>query len=199
MSLTPLCLLVHGSDTSLSLCSWLWHLSVSLFMALTPLCLFVHGSDTSLSLCSWLCMIPLCLFVHGSDTSLSLCFWLWQYNVTPLSIHTIVSLFIDPTGSNSIMSHLWRYYCSTLSLPNTPPYIMEIYHSTMKDLPWSTFYPDLAALDVMMKLKLVEHYPHSCFVFVGSVFPQFDWKRIAAGYQWVYNYHRLLLLGTCAY
>ena len=59
---------------------------------------------------------------------------------------------------------------------------MVAYHASLASLPWSYYFPDLAALESMMKLKLMEQYPASCFVFLGKIFPSFDWRSIVAAY-----------------
>ena len=83
------------------------------------------------------------------------------------------------------MSHVWRYYCTSLCLPHTHPHVTTTYHSVLVRLPWCSFTPDLAALDAMTKLRLLDTSPRSCFVFLGRIFPSIEWKRIAASYQWV--------------
>ena len=79
------------------------------------------------------------------------------------------------------MGLLWSYYCSSLSQPTTPRHVLLTYHSTLEELPWSFFFPDLAAMDAMMKLRLMDNV--ASFVFLGKVFPLFDWKTIAAAYR----------------
>ena len=90
--------------------------------------------------------------------------------------------FADSAESVSIMGLMWNHYCSTLALPTTPGSLLSAYHSTLEQLPWSSFFPDLAAMDSMMKLK---NYPPSCFVFLGRVFPLLDWKTVGAAYRLV--------------
>lgn len=81
------------------------------------------------------------------------------------------------------MSHVWSYYYDTLCQPHTPSHITHTYHTALVKLPWSTFTPNLTALDSMTKLRLREDLPRSCFVFLGQVFPLIEWKRIAVNYQ----------------
>ncbi len=69
--------------------------------------------------------------------------------------------------------------------PQTPHYVLTIYHTSLEALPWRTFTPDLSALDAMMKLKLIEHVPQECFVFLGRIFPLFHWEQIVEHYWWV--------------
>jgi hypothetical protein len=79
------------------------------------------------------------------------------------------------------MGLLWSHYCSSLSQPSTPHYVHSTYHLTLEKLPWSLFFPDLAAMDAMMKLRLMDNV--ASFVFLGKIFPLFDWKTIAAAYR----------------
>ena len=95
--------------------------------------------------------------------------------------HTHTHTHTDPLQSVSIMGHLWSYYCSSLSQPSTPGYVLPTYHSTLEKLPWSLFFPDLASMDSMMKLRLVDNV--TSFAFLGQIFPLFDWKTIAAAYR----------------
>ena len=102
-----------------------------------------------------------------------------QYMQAHTQIHN--TIHTDPLQSASIMGLLWSYYCSSLSQPSTPRYVLSTYHSTLEELPWSLFFPDLASMDSMMKLRFVNN--HSSFVFLGQIFPLFDWKTIAAAYR----------------
>lgn len=79
------------------------------------------------------------------------------------------------------MGLMWGYYCDTLVQPSTPGYLLSAYHSALERLPWSTFFPSLAAMDSMMKLSLTNH--PSSFVFLGQIFPLLDWKTIGAEYR----------------
>ena len=69
-----------------------------------------------------------------------------------------------------------------LALPNTAPYTMQAYHVNLVKLPWRDFLPDLTTLDYMTKLKLMDNFPPSSFIFLGRIFPQFNWKNIVAAY-----------------
>ena len=97
------------------------------------------------------------------------------------SLKYITHTHTDPLQSVSVMGLLWTYYCSSLSQPSTPRHVLSTYHSTLEELPWSLFFPDLAAMDAMMKLRLIDNM--ASFVFLGKVFPLLDWKTIAAAYR----------------
>lgn len=95
---------------------------------------------------------------------------------------SLPSPFTDPTCATSIIVLLWQYYCTALALPNTSPYTMQAYHVNLVKLPWRDFLPDLTTLDYMTKLKLMDNFPPSSFIFLGRIFPQFNWKTIVAAY-----------------
>jgi hypothetical protein len=80
------------------------------------------------------------------------------------------------------MALLWEFYCTSLTVPSPPPSVLQVYHTHLVNLPWSQYLPDLAAIEAMMKLKLMDYYAPSCFVFLGSVFPKIEWKAIVTGY-----------------
>ena len=90
----------------------------------------------------------------------------------------------DPLQSVSIMGLLWAHYCSSFSQPFTPRYLLNVYHSSFEKLPWSLFFPDLASLDSMMKLRLTDNNISS-FVFLGQIFPLIEWKTIGATYRYL--------------
>ena len=98
----------------------------------------------------------------------------------------------DPLQNVSVLGLLWTYYCSSLSQPSTPRHVLSTYHSTLEELPWSLFFPDLAAMDAMMKLRLMDNM--ASFVFLGKVFPLLDWKTIAAAYRLASVFDDLYLL-----
>lgn len=100
-------------------------------------------------------------------------------------IHFSQNLFpssTDPTQQYSIMALLWEYYCSTLTCPSPSSPILQVYHAHLSRLPWQQYYPDLAAIEAMMKLKLMESYAPPCFVFLGGIFPKIEWRAIVTGY-----------------
>lgn len=66
--------------------------------------------------------------------------------------------------------------------PALPHYITAIYHRCLGSLPWGSFRPQLGALEAMMRLKMDERLPPACFVFLGAIFPLFDWQDIVDGY-----------------
>ena len=79
------------------------------------------------------------------------------------------------------MGLVWNHYCTAFAPSTTPSYVLSTYHSALEQLPWSMFLPDLSAIDAMMKLKMTDNVPS--FVFLGKVFPLFDWKTVAAAYR----------------
>ena len=86
------------------------------------------------------------------------------------------------------MALLWEYYCSTLACPSPSSSTLYVYHTHLTRLPWQQYYPDLAAIEAMMKLKLMDCYSQPCFVFLGGVFPKIEWRVIVTGYWCVCNF-----------
>ena len=93
----------------------------------------------------------------------------------------------DPAQQYSILALQWENYCSTLSLPAPPSAVLRVYHAHLVNLPWGDYFPDLAAVEAMMKLKLMDYYNPASFVFLGSIFPKISWKTIVAAYWCVFN------------
>ncbi|XP_019856290.1 PREDICTED: ectopic P granules protein 5 homolog [Amphimedon queenslandica] len=85
--------------------------------------------------------------------------------------------------SGSPLHLLWFFYCNELSLPATPLHILECYHTHLTSLPWEQYAPDLSAMDLMIKLKINKEVSQMCFVFLGGIFPSFNWKEIAKQYS----------------
>ena len=81
------------------------------------------------------------------------------------------------------MPLLWSHYSRFMTHPNTPHYILTLYHTALEPLPWRHFHPDLGAMEAMMKLKVSEWVPAQCFVFLGRIFPLFDWEEIMEYYR----------------
>jgi hypothetical protein len=98
------------------------------------------------------------------------------------SVQTAHTCLRDPAQQFSVMALLWEYYCSTLTLPALPRPVLQVYHAHLVKLPWHEYCPDLAAVEAMMKLKIMDYYDPSCFVFLGRIFPKIQWKAIVAGY-----------------
>ena len=103
--------------------------------------------------------------------------------------HTHTHTRTDPLESVSIMGLLWSHYCNSLVQSSTPAYLLSPFHSALETLPWSTFFPGLDAMDHMMKLSLTNQ--PSSFVFLGQIFPLFDWKTIGAAYRYMASQHGL--------
>lgn len=89
----------------------------------------------------------------------------------------------DSTNGYTLMPLLWSHYSSFMTHPNTPHYILSLYHTALEALPWRHFHPDLGAMEAMMKLKVNEWVPAQCFVFLGRIFPLFDWEQIVEYYR----------------
>ncbi|CAJ1068858.1 ectopic P granules protein 5 homolog isoform X1 [Xyrichtys novacula] len=67
-------------------------------------------------------------------------------------------------------------YCESCSAPCTPEYLLFLYHTHLRSLPWSHLYPDT---QLMQQLFNVERgSPKSCFLFLGEVLCEVNWVSV---------------------
>ncbi len=57
-----------------------------------------------------------------------------------------------PGDSKSVLSLIWTYYASTLSVTGCPDHVLAVYHKHLPVLPWDEFKPDLHDLELMIQV-----------------------------------------------
>ena len=60
-----------------------------------------------------------------------------------------------PAFSCQALSLLWRHYVEKLVIPDLPDHVLIVYHTQLVKLPWEKFFPDMQAIELMMKVKLI--------------------------------------------
>ncbi|XP_074526057.1 ectopic P granules protein 5 homolog isoform X2 [Halichoeres trimaculatus] len=67
-------------------------------------------------------------------------------------------------------------YCESCTAPCTPEYLLYLYHTHLRSLPWSHLHPDT---QLMQQLFNVERgSPRSCFLFLGGVLCEVNWVSV---------------------
>ncbi|XP_020505539.2 ectopic P granules protein 5 homolog [Labrus bergylta] len=67
-------------------------------------------------------------------------------------------------------------YCESCTSPRTPEYLLYLYHTHLRSLPWSHLHPDT---QLMQQLFNVERgSPKSCFLFLGEVLCEVNWVSV---------------------
>lgn len=67
-------------------------------------------------------------------------------------------------------------YCESCTSPRTPEYLLYLYHTHLRSLPWRHLHPDTL---LMKQLFNVERgSPKSCFLFLGEVLCDVNWLSV---------------------
>uniref|UniRef100_A0A3B5ANU0 Ectopic P-granules autophagy protein 5 homolog n=1 Tax=Stegastes partitus TaxID=144197 RepID=A0A3B5ANU0_9TELE len=67
-------------------------------------------------------------------------------------------------------------YCESCTSPRTPEYLLYLYHTHLRSLPWRHLHPDT---QLMQQLFNVERgSPKSCFLFMGEVLCEVNWVSV---------------------
>ncbi|KAG7244002.1 hypothetical protein INR49_006163 [Caranx melampygus] len=67
-------------------------------------------------------------------------------------------------------------YCESCTSPRTPEYLLYLYHTHLRSLPWRHLHPDT---QLMAQLFNVERgSPKSCFLFMGEVLCEVNWVSV---------------------
>ncbi|ELT99413.1 hypothetical protein CAPTEDRAFT_219894 [Capitella teleta] len=82
-----------------------------------------------------------------------------------------------PAYSRSALSLLWPYYLQTMARRVLPQFILSMYHKCLLQLPWAKFWPDIEAVQLMLKIQ-GDAYPDCCTEFLGRLVTCLRWPDI---------------------
>ena len=58
-----------------------------------------------------------------------------------------------PAFSRQALTLLWSHYVRVLATPSTvPDHVLTVYHTQLVMMPWKGFFPDMDAIDMMVKV-----------------------------------------------
>jgi len=68
----------------------------------------------------------------------------------------IVCLDCVPTFSRQALTLLWSHYVKQLAtLTSVPDHVLTVYHTQLVTMPWTAFFPDMDAINLMVKVCLI--------------------------------------------
>uniref|UniRef100_A0A8C4ZCS8 Ectopic P-granules autophagy protein 5 homolog (C. elegans) n=1 Tax=Gadus morhua TaxID=8049 RepID=A0A8C4ZCS8_GADMO len=67
-------------------------------------------------------------------------------------------------------------YCESCTSPRTPDYLLYLYHTHLRSLPWAQLHPDTQLMEQLFKVE--RGSPKSCFLFLGEVLCGVNWVSV---------------------
>ncbi|XP_026178495.1 ectopic P granules protein 5 homolog [Mastacembelus armatus] len=67
-------------------------------------------------------------------------------------------------------------YCESCTSPCTPEYLLYLYHSHLRSLPWKHLHPDTQLMEQLFSVE--RGSPKSCFLFLGEVLCEVNWVSV---------------------
>ncbi|CAL8347833.1 unnamed protein product [Lota lota] len=67
-------------------------------------------------------------------------------------------------------------YCECCTSPRTPEYLLYLYHTHLRSLPWAHLHPDTQLMEQLFKVE--RGSPKSCFLFLGEVLCGVNWVSV---------------------
>uniref|UniRef100_A0A8C4I1F8 Ectopic P-granules autophagy protein 5 homolog (C. elegans) n=1 Tax=Dicentrarchus labrax TaxID=13489 RepID=A0A8C4I1F8_DICLA len=64
-------------------------------------------------------------------------------------------------------------YCESCTSPRTPEYLLYLYHTHLRSLPWRHLHPDTQLMEQLFNVE--RGSPKSCFLFLGEVLCEVNW------------------------
>ncbi|XP_068461257.1 ectopic P granules protein 5 homolog [Clinocottus analis] len=74
---------------------------------------------------------------------------------------------------------LWlcmMHYCENCTSPHTPEYLLYLYHTHLRSLPWGHLHPDTQLMEQLFNVE--RGSPKSCFLFLGEVLCKVNWVSV---------------------
>ena len=65
-----------------------------------------------------------------------------------------------PAFCQSALTHLWPYYVHTLARKGVPGHVLQMYHLGLAKVAWHKFWPDIQAVQLMLKVRSVHIRSH---------------------------------------
>lgn len=67
-------------------------------------------------------------------------------------------------------------YCESCTAPRTPEYLLYLYHTHLRSLPWRYLHPDTQLMEQLFNVE--RGSPKSCFLFMGEVLCEVNWVSV---------------------
>ncbi|XP_041855260.1 ectopic P granules protein 5 homolog [Melanotaenia boesemani] len=67
-------------------------------------------------------------------------------------------------------------YCESCTSPRTPEYLLYLYHTHLRSLPWRHLHPDTQLMEQFFKVE--RGSPKNCFLFVGELLCEVNWVSV---------------------
>uniref|UniRef100_A0A3P8W6G9 Ectopic P-granules autophagy protein 5 homolog (C. elegans) n=1 Tax=Cynoglossus semilaevis TaxID=244447 RepID=A0A3P8W6G9_CYNSE len=67
-------------------------------------------------------------------------------------------------------------YCQSCTSPRTPEYLLYLYHTQFRSLPWRFLHPDTQLMEQLFSVE--RGSPKSCFLFMGGVLCEVNWVSV---------------------
>uniref|UniRef100_A0A8D3DJB8 Ectopic P-granules autophagy protein 5 homolog (C. elegans) n=1 Tax=Scophthalmus maximus TaxID=52904 RepID=A0A8D3DJB8_SCOMX len=67
-------------------------------------------------------------------------------------------------------------YCESCTSPRTPEYLLYLYHTHLRSLPWRCLHPDTQLMEQLFNVE--RGSPKSCFLFMGEVLCEVNWVSV---------------------
>ncbi|XP_028269596.1 ectopic P granules protein 5 homolog [Parambassis ranga] len=67
-------------------------------------------------------------------------------------------------------------YCENCTSPRTPEYLLYLYHTHLRSLPWRYLHPDTQLMEQLFNVE--RGSPKSCFLFMGEVLCEVNWVSV---------------------
>uniref|UniRef100_A0A3B5MG69 Ectopic P-granules autophagy protein 5 homolog (C. elegans) n=1 Tax=Xiphophorus couchianus TaxID=32473 RepID=A0A3B5MG69_9TELE len=67
-------------------------------------------------------------------------------------------------------------YCESCTSPRTPEYLLYLYHTHLRSLPWRHLHPDTQLMEHLFNVE--RGSPKSCFLFMGELMCEVNWVSV---------------------
>uniref|UniRef100_A0A3P9CKA7 Ectopic P-granules autophagy protein 5 homolog (C. elegans) n=1 Tax=Maylandia zebra TaxID=106582 RepID=A0A3P9CKA7_9CICH len=106
------------------------------------------------------------------------------------SCRLLTYIYVKPLSLTSSFVHIDRLlpgqrgalwlcmmqYCESCTSPRTPEYLLYLYHTHLRSLPWRHLHPDTKLMEQLFSVE--RGSPKSCFLFMGEVLCEVNWVSI---------------------
>ncbi|CAB1319873.1 unnamed protein product [Coregonus sp. 'balchen'] len=79
-------------------------------------------------------------------------------------------------GQRGVLWLCLMQYCDSCSSPCTPEYLLYLYHTHLRSLPWTHLHPDTHLMEQLFNVE--RGSPKSCFLFLGAVLCEVNWVSV---------------------
>ncbi|MEQ2283991.1 hypothetical protein AMECASPLE_017131 [Ameca splendens] len=71
-------------------------------------------------------------------------------------------------------------YCESCTSPRTPEYLLYLYHTHLRSLPWRHLHPDTQLMEHLFNVE--RGSPKSCFLFMGELMCEVNWISVLSNH-----------------